>query len=410
MRKALVLSFALILGLGFAAFAQGELHGEWWTQITIDPTATDIATFIDFATEITVEYSVGGWTFTSWSSFDDSGWAEQLFSAGGAFGAFTLDSELRFAPLGGQFIHWDTSASFTFGAVDIGMEFVLVPSDVLLEITAAATTGLVDIDFILDLGDVTQSYCGDPWYVWYAGDGFCDFDFNGIYIDVEFPFCCADIHMDLDFTCSGFQKVCFTTKGITVPNLPWLGIDAKVCFQTDSKKITLYPSIDFGVDVCFEIYMSLLDTSDNPIGYYFNNLKTTKIGGFSVDGIALSCEIGGVSFEGVSYWGPGFVDWGEYYCGNPYMYKPGILGDYLADATTWEAYRISTTEDACCGPFDFDLTFFFDSGSGYLFDVSAVDTEFSYELGENFTVELGFEYVATAPGLTLLQFGFDITW
>jgi hypothetical protein len=413
MKRALVLSLAVVLGFTFASFAQGELHGEWDTTIYIDPTATDIATFFDFKTEIEVEYSVGGWTFGSYTKITDDGWVRQYFSAAGSFGAFSIDSMLEFLPAG-AFVGWYVDTSFIFGSVDLGFLFVLLPNDVMLDITAAATTGLVDIDFELVLGEDLYDYFADCLGLWpYAGgDGACDFDFAAIYIDVDFPFCCADVHMDLDFTCEGFTKACFEVKGVAVPNLPWLTLEVEICFQTLSKGIDVHPTFNFGDDVCFDLYFEVLDEGDNPLPLpsFYHDLSEIGIGGFKLVGVGLECEIGGVSFSGLSYWGSGMFDyclWG--------LYLPSILDPDGTEPIeglegAWEAYRIATTEDGCCGPFDFDLTFIFDGGAPGLFDVSRIIANFSYELGPNFVFELGFDYTVGVPGLQSLEIGFEITW
>jgi len=112
-----------------------------------------------------------------------------------------------------------------------------------------------------------------------------------------------------------------------------------------------------------------------------------------VSGIGLVCEIGGVSFTGISFWGDVCAD-----------LKPDILGDY------WEMYQIATTEDACCGPFDFSIAVYFDSASDSLFDVAAFEADFSYELGETLTFTMGL-YNQFSPTDDLeLTIGFEVTW
>jgi len=57
MKKALVLSLAVILGIGLFASAQ-TLSGEWYSDLTITgfPAAINIA----YTSEVTVSYTVGG--------------------------------------------------------------------------------------------------------------------------------------------------------------------------------------------------------------------------------------------------------------------------------------------------------------------------------------------------------------
>jgi hypothetical protein len=406
MKRALVLSLAVVLGLTFAGFAQGELHGEWDTSIFIYPTKASLLEFFAFQTEIDVVYEVGGWSFGSYTFINDAGWGQQYFTAAGSFGAFSIDSKLEFVPTG-AFVGWYVDTGFIFGSVDIGILFALVPNNVLLELTAGATTGVVDIDITLALGDVVYSACDDIYgYFPYSGpENVCDFNFNGIKIDIDFPFCCADVHADIDFTCYGFDKACFTVSGITVPNLPWVTLTTTICFQTLSKTIAIYPAFGYGNDVCFDLYFETVQTDGSVINGW-DTLVGKIVDGWQLVGIGLECEIGGVSFSGISYWGQGFYS----SCAGAW-FLPSPLSGYAGAGFegNWEAYKIATTEDGCCGPFDFSLTFFM-GGGGQLFDISRIIAAFSYELGANFTFDMGFDYTVGTPGLQKLSIGFEVTW
>ena len=68
MNKALVLSLAIVFGLGIAAFA-GPISGSWTNAITIDPDQTP-SVIADFSSELTIDYTVGGWTFGSTAIFN----------------------------------------------------------------------------------------------------------------------------------------------------------------------------------------------------------------------------------------------------------------------------------------------------------------------------------------------------
>jgi len=369
MKKALVLSLALVLGLGFAAFTQGELSGSWKADVTIDPAAADIAGFFAFESVLEITYSVGGWDFSSYSKMTDLGWIEQSFEANGSFGAFTIESGMVFDTVG-LFTSMYVDTSFTFGSVALGFEFDLVPNDLSLCITGEATTGLVDITIAMCFGA--------------EGEG-CDLDWQGVDIYVDFPFCCADVSAVLNIGCAGFEQICFSVDGIVVANIPWFTLGADLCFTLESKTLTLSPAFDFGADVCFDVYLDV--ASGDAVG----PLEVLTIGDITISGIGLTCEIGGVSFTGISYWGTGT--------------KPGIL----KGTPYWEAYQIATSEEGCCGPLDFDVAIFFDVASTYLFDVAAFDANIAYELGENFIFSMGLDYTAAA-GLTLWTIGFEVIW
>ncbi|MCD6136270.1 hypothetical protein J7J63_06145, partial [Candidatus Bipolaricaulota bacterium] len=105
MKKALVLTLAFALGLGVAAFANAPLSGSWCADISINPQSP---AFTAFDNDITVDYTVGGWTFESVTGFSLTGWDTQEFTADGVLGAFTIGSDLVFNPGAASFTSWDT--------------------------------------------------------------------------------------------------------------------------------------------------------------------------------------------------------------------------------------------------------------------------------------------------------------
>jgi len=99
MKKALVMTFVLVLGLGFAAFADGTLSGVWDTDISLYPAASVFGDFIkSFTTEVDVDYTIGGFTFGMESTFAVAGMTGMDFNVDGVLGAFTLKADIDFAP------------------------------------------------------------------------------------------------------------------------------------------------------------------------------------------------------------------------------------------------------------------------------------------------------------------------
>ena len=377
MKKALVLSLVLVLGFGIAAFAE-DLTGKWVTTLTINPQAPmvpgTLGDFLDFNTELTVTFETGGWEFTSFSALNDLGWYAQTFSAEGALGAFSFGSTLTFdpVPLVGYFVSWNVTGGVSIAGMTFDADFTLYPNDVRLILGGSGSTGLVDIDVEMYFGVL------DPP----LGDG-CDFDWDGVLITVDFPFCCAEVAATLIFDCDGFVSATFGVTGIEIPNLPWVTINALLTFLVDSKDVVLTPIFDFGTDICFDLYISV-DWDGN-----------LRLGDIYIEGIGLNCEVGGVEFTGITFWnnGPGTAT---------VPAPPDLLGYY-------EMYKISTTDTACCGDFDFDIAVYFDELNLSLFEVALFVANFSYELGENFIFSMGFLYDVNL-GLTGLTIGFEITW
>ena len=99
MKKALVMTFVLVLGLGFAAFAAGELSGTIDISASFVPDASDFDDFVNsMSATIEIDYAIGGCTFGSSTGFDLDGYSSQSFSAEGALGAFSFTSTMKFKP------------------------------------------------------------------------------------------------------------------------------------------------------------------------------------------------------------------------------------------------------------------------------------------------------------------------
>jgi hypothetical protein len=361
MKKALVLSLAVVLGLGVASFAQ-TLSGSWDTTISIVPSPVTLG--ID--SELTVTYAVSGWSFSSITVLNETGWLGQSFEVGGALGAFTLGSTLVFDPALVAFESLEVTGGLSLAGVTFDGTFTLEPGVTELVIVGAGSAGAVDVEIELTLG---------------SGEG-CDFDFAGVDITVGFPFCCADIASTISFDCDGFNSVTFEVEGIALPALPWVTLDALLTFTVTEKTLVITPNFDFGAVACFDIYITQLATG---------NLTISDI---TISGIGLSCEIGGVEFTGISYWGA-----------TP---KPGLL----LGTPYWEAYQIATTDDGCCGPFNFDVTIYFLQGGLQLFDVAEIVANMSIQIATQFTFSTGISIDLTAvpSAFTEWTIGFLVEW
>jgi hypothetical protein len=409
MKRALVLSLAVIVGLGLVAFGQ-TLSGSWTTKITIDP-QSQTQTFKAFSSTITVDYSLSGWTFGSLTKLSLTGWTEQQFSFGGALGAFTLDGTLDFDPNvpAAMFGYLLVDGGVSIAGVTFGFTWLLEDMDVALELTGSGVAGLVTIDVTVGFGDMDvmpnevealYGYTQDNPVPPADGADICDLPWRSITIGVDFPFCCADVTGTVAFDCNGFKSACFQVNDISFGYLPWLTLDAKVCFAragtveawTYDKSFYFRPGFDLGDIACFDVTFVWAANVDAYGWTAADSILT--IGDLTLDGIVLECEIGGITFIGATYLGE-----------DPYWNGPSILA-----YTDWyEAYQIATTQDACCGPFDFDLTFYFGKELPTLFEIGEVIANISYDLGANFTFTTGLD-VMMAGGFTEWTVGFTVTW
>ena len=380
MKRALVISLICVLGFAFTSLA-ASLTGSWATDITILPGQTHFNDAISIVSKLTVNYIIGDWTFTSITSLGDAGWLDQDFNATGVLGAFTISTALDLNP-DATFGDLDVTVGVSIAGVSLGWDFNLDAAPD-MTITASGTAGDVGVSVTLKFGD---------------DDAICDFPWASADIDLTFGFCCVDLAVDIDFTCTeGFEDITFVFGGLVVPNLPWLTIDGSIMFDlSDGKTFSVSPSFDFGMDVCFDFYWS--DDYD----VYGNGFSIDDI---QLDGIAITCEIGGVSFSGITYWGPAIVDTDYDYVADSF---PGLLTPY--GTQYFEAYQIATTDDACCGPFSFSLTVYFEEGlTDQLFDVDLFVAYVSLEVASQFVLDMGLSVDAT-DGFTEWTIGFLVTW
>jgi hypothetical protein len=418
MKRALVLSLVLAVGLGFAGFAQ-TLAGSWDTSICIDLTESDWKDVLEVSSEIVIDYTVGDWTFSTETDVLDGVWFNQDFDFSGVLGAFAISGALEFYPNGPypytgtpQFQFFKVVSSVSIAGVTFGVDFRIFPDDVWLALSGSGVAGDVTISVTIGFGDPVH------WGSAYKSTDLCDLDFYDLEIDVDFPFCCADISAELYFTCGGFQYVEFCFDGLTIENLPWLTLGGCVTFQTDSKTFAFYPELDLGLIGCdFDLYMRLatdplIDTYD----YIYGTSPLTGgflFDGFWFDGIQISCEIGGVSFTGISYWGPGFWKYGwngykYYYPGILYGMETWVAG--ALDNQFYEAYQIATTDDGCCGPFSFDVTVFFREDADSLFDVAWFTANMEIQVASQFTFGLGLDTDVENNTVDEICFTFLVEW
>jgi hypothetical protein len=336
------------------------LSGEWDTDVTINPAAAWPGA-LTLTSDITVVYTVGDWAFTSVTELTELGWSDQTFDAAGVLGAFSLSSALDLNPAG-AFDSWVTTGAVSIAGVTFGMEFEIDGTDAFLTLTGSGVAGDVTVGVEVTFGDALTAGCDLPW--------------TGVTIDVGFPFCCADIALTLEFDCTGFVEACFSVGGIAIPNIPWLTLDAEVCFTLEEKFVTLTPSFEFGDIACFTIDLDFTASG--------GDMQPLLIGDIVISGIGLTCDIGAVTFSGYT--------------------------DLTGTEEYFEWYTIETNDDACCGPFAFDLTFYFLDGGVALFDVALIEANMELQIASQFLFNMGLSIDVEGGAFTEWIIGFLVTW
>jgi len=377
MKRALVLSLICVLGLGFSSLA-ASLTGYWDTEVTIDPQQADFSAAISLTSELGVTYTVGDWAFTSTTNLTEAGWVGQSFDVAGVLGAFSISSGLVFDPDVPSFTSWNVSTGVAIAGVSFGADFLLADNDVELTLTGSGVAGDVSVSVAVTFGGVTVDANGNP--IPGSDNGICDLDWSGVVVNIGFPFCCADIAAELAFNCSGFDYIEFAVTDIAVPLLPYLTIDATLTFTMDEKSLLLEPNLDFGDFACFELDIDFATTG--------GDMAPLVIGDISISGIGLTCDIGAVTFTGYSTFD----------------------GENLIKDTYWEYYMIETNDDACCGPFSFDLAFYFLQGGAKLFDVALIEANMELQIAAQFTFNMGLDINVESGAFTQWTVGFYVTW
>ena len=370
-KRAHAFSLIGVLGLTFGGMA-ATLSGSWDTDVTIDPQQTNFNDSISIVSILTVAYSVDGWTFTSITDLDDGGWTDQDFAVAGVLGAFTLTSSLNFDPAIPAFSSWDTTASVSIAGVSFSADFTLEDNDVTLVLNSSGIAG----DIILG---VELTFGGDD-------NDICDLNWVDLEISLGFPFCCSVLEAVVSFDCDGFENIVFTAEGIAIPNLPFMTLDVTLEFTLQTKSLTLSPSFDFGPVACFDLYVDLGSTGGIGPG------SVLTLDSITLEGIGLSCDIGTVTFTALSFWGDGT--------------KPGLL----AGTPYWDVYAVSSNQDACCGPFSFDLGVYFLDAGAMLFDVALIDADVTLQVASQFTFNMGLEVNVDTGAFTQWTIGFLVTW
>jgi hypothetical protein len=431
--------------LAFSGLAVETLSGSWDTDVTIDLTQTDFSEAISLSSKLTVDYKVGDWTFTSITTLADYGWKDQDFNVAGVLGAFELSAALDLNPLGTAYYivvptytwawdHWvlgaviagytdplefmgdlDFTAKVNIAGVSFELDGDLKRSsswdpglDLFVDFTASGVAGAVTVEVTVSFGD-DESYkvytvAAETGLVtaidYYGMAGICDLDWAGADITVGFPFCCVALEAEIVFDCAGLDEIVFSFGDLMVPNLPWLTIDGELTFDlVHGKTFELTPTFDFGATVCFDLYWGIDGWEASEFGGQGFSLDSIYL-----DGIGIECTIGGVTFEALTFWGPAI--YGAYEDD-----FPGILSDF--DTEYYEAYKISTTDDACCGPFGFSFAVYFDDVLGVvdtnLFDVDLFIATVELEVASQFTFDMGLN-VDVDGGFTEWTVGFLVTW
>jgi hypothetical protein len=472
MKRVLVLALLCVFGLGVATFA-GPLSGFWNTDLTFHITGANI-TLPGFTSLLGVNYSIGGWTFGSTSTFLNVGFVDQNFTAVGALGAFTIGSYIDFDALGQTFTQWLTGVKVSIAGVTL-FGFFDVENWVWNPCAHNAScggdgawqtcSGTASSGFLLgaegSAGDVTfageayfnlwqgilgaytfddivpgfsvPAYDFDPLhgcynYIPVASDAFliqtcgtcaCWSGFTG---QVTFPLGCIDkVSLYAYFNATrGFDMFRIWFEDIKFAGIDWMWIDdVRIDFRP-----SMYTDNVCGVVQTYpEKLFSRLDIDIKIPGIcftpYFEFNKPGSQSGFKLDYLELYALTLDYTWNGVTFSLAELFNTTDYYL--TWAGKP--ISVYAAGLATWddcdpcvspynELIKIVVDADACCGgAFGFAVYNWFMAGDPAAGLFGWKETDVHFSLGIGSNFGLTLDLmVVDGVGFETFGVGFDVSW
>lgn len=374
MKKALVISFLLVAGLGLAAFA-GPLSGSWCIYTGFDEFQP--VSMMYFESDVVLDYTTCGWTFSATAVMEKHGFTNLYFEGEGSVGAFMFYGILDFIPQtpsfkflagsaslsiagmtgyvigvlsnahAGTVLDIDNGLGYNVGAFgDAGVCSVWVEA----QFNLATTIGdIYDYGYDYVVGellsfdpctgakgigyDILQTGCNPAW--------------TGLDVYIEFPFACMDLITKVNFGCAlGFEKICFELNDLCL-GIDWLILDDfNICFEVQTKTVCAEIELVLGDCVCIIPTLSLIE-GEEPV----------SLGGISLDAVQVEYDMGqGVTFKAGHLFNPTRPRVGNCRSAD-YEYHWSSSGElksaYYADcwiSTDWDEYfAVLIDGDACCG-------------------------------------------------------------
>jgi len=453
MKKALVLSLFVMLGVGVACSAQ--LQGQWDTWLKLN--LTDPIGLESFYSYLDIQYLVGGWTLEAAAVIDEDGLYTVWFEGFGQLGAFSMWSLAYFNPVDVLFSGFETAAEVSIAGVDLYALFAIQSVDGAIgsgfAIGGIGTAGDIKIG-----AEVTWNLKSNLWTIWRYGVGYvadwtytdCSSDFFMPYWEIgglsviqsscqvaftyltgvaQFPVCCADVYAMVRFSCaSGFEFFSVMAKNVDI-GIPWLKIyDVGATYFLDSKVAAAAIQIKTGDIVCFKPYFTIGGDVDGGV-----------LDSIILNALTFTCTLGGCElywghiFDPYMYlysssWWPGQSDFS--YGGTLLMaFNPlgiGLNYDDFYPYCSWvvtvdqetfypnEVFGIQCDEDSCCGGlFSFGVSNFFlsndEDGVTGIFGWMGTYVELTVGVGSNVSLVGGMN-VSALNGVEFITMGVQVAW
>jgi hypothetical protein len=373
MKRALTV-FSVLAVLGFSGFAMGTFSGKWDTNLHVLPGLS-----LDY-TKLILNYTDFGWTFTSISKFDNTGYVYQKFGASGAFGPFTVKSNMWFDPTVPAYEASDLSTTMDFAGLSLGLtarhwvNSYWNPDNAWYPDTnPCPQTGLqyiltakVDpISIKLRFADCCTGTAFQDLLVDVTGIGLC---------------CGISLNSELYFTKAGFNYVQFS--GINIPLCCGVSLDIAVEFGVDYKAIYVTPKFAGLGEGCFTVYaVPEISGTDE----YGKATGTISWLGIDVEAWAIECKLGDCNYiKFVTALDPGW-----------YNNNVEAVFDLDNYPNEFEYAELGFCGAGCCGgKYTVDLSVYFQP-SGSLFGITRLGANMSIPVMSNFTVKVAFDSTPT---------------
>jgi len=305
-----------------------------------------------FKTSLKLTYTLGCWTVTSVSKFENEAFTDQSFSVSGALGAVSVTGKMAFDPSVPAYKSASITLSLSFAGIDTSLKVAHDPSKMVYTLKASTEcvsatltfqddcTGIYFKSALLKLTDI--SFC-------------C-----GVTYDVAFSFTKAN----------GFEYVKFTAKHL-FPICCGIDFDLSIKFTTDYKEVSIKPVLASIGDACFTLYADVQWESE-----------IHKLAGIDIYGWKIKCELGDCTYiEFLTALDPSYKAFKNLFKGDEFEYvKFGFCGP------------------GCCGgTYKVDLAIYFDNGGG-LFGISRFGAKLEIPVMSNFTVRASFSTLEPVLG------------
>ncbi|MBC7099707.1 hypothetical protein H5T52_11480 [Candidatus Bipolaricaulota bacterium] len=360
MKRALVVC-AVLAVLGFSAFGIGTFSGKWETSLVLlpDPELS--------STTLTLNYTDLGFTVTSVSAFDNTGFKTQDFTITGALGPLSITGGMSFDAKGIAYKSASLKASLDFAGISGYLEVKHWAYGYLDSWPCTQTQSYMLYTLYASVAPISVTANFDDCCTGIA--------FKELTVDLKGLSLCCGVTYDVTFKFlkTGFDSLVFTLKNFAAICCG-ISFDASITFKTDQKIVSITPKFEGFGDACFKVF------ADIPDDYEY--LPALEIYGW-----AITCTLGDCNY----------LEW-VHAINDTYLTEAGYT--FVGDSN--EYFKLGFCGPGCCGgQWKADLAVYFQSDveDVGLFGIVALGFNIEIPIMSNLTVTANFS--TPDPELTI---------